>query len=291
MGLPMASRAASAGHRVFAVDVSDVACHAAAAVPGVEIVPSPAAAARRAPIVFTCLPSAEAVRSVYLADAGIAAAARPGLLTCDCSTIDPSVAGSIRAELAAKGTRHLDAPIFGSPQQARDGQVFFAVSGSLADMAVIAPALEAMGRGHRHVGGDGTACTIKALQNGLGMSHAAACGEVLALCRRLGLDVMSFIDVVVEARGLGCSKYFEEYARTAAQGSDSGSGRLYIGAKDAALARDLARHASLDLPILAATADAFAAAMEAGWAQAEFTAVSRIIERRSKNSEGSRGGE
>ena len=38
---------------------------------------------------------------------------------------------------------------------------------------------------HRHVGGDGTACTIKALQNGLGMSYAAACGEVLALCRRL----------------------------------------------------------------------------------------------------------
>ena len=105
--------------------------------------------------------------------------------TRDCSTIDPSVAGSIRAELAAKGAHHLDAPIFGSPQQARDGQVFFAVSGCAADVAVIAPALEAMGRGHRHVGGDGTACTIKALQNGLGMSYAAACGEVLALCRRL----------------------------------------------------------------------------------------------------------
>ena len=104
---------------------------------------------------------------------------------------------------------------------------------------------------------------------------------------------MSFIDVVVEARGLGCSKYFEEYARTAAKGGDSGSGRLYIAAKDAALARDLARHASLDLPILASTADAFAAAMEAGWAEAELTAVSRIIERRSRgseNGEGSRGG-
>ena len=280
MGLPMATNAANAGHRVFAVDTAGAACHAAAAVPGIEVAPSPAVAARRAPIVFTCLPSTDAVRSVYLGDAGIAASARPGLLTCDCSTIDPSVARSIRDELEARGARHLDAPIFGAPQHAQEAQVFFAVSGSESDLAVIAPVLETMSRGHRYVGGDGTACTIKALQNGLGMVHAAATGEVLALCRRLGLDVMTFIDVVVEAGGIGCSKYFEDYARPAAEGSDSGSGRLYIGAKDAALARDLARRASLGLPILEASADAFAAAMEAGWAEEEFTAVSRIIERR-----------
>ena len=280
MGLPMATNAANAGHRVFAVDIADAACRAAAAVPGIEIEPSPAVAARRAPVVFTCLPSTDAVRSVYLGDAGIAASARPGLLTCDCSTIDPSVGGAIRDQLEAQGARHLDAPIFGSPQQAQEAQVFFAVSGRESDLAVIAPVLATMGRGHRYVGGDGTACTIKALQNGLGTVHAAATGEVLALCRRLGLDAMTFIDVVVEARGIGCSKYFEDYARPAAEGVDSGSGRLYIAAKDAALARDLARRASLGLPILEAAADAFAAAMESGWGEEEFTAVTRVMERR-----------
>ncbi len=280
MGLPMATNAANAGHRVLAVDIAGAACRAATTVPGIEVVPSPAEAARRAPVVFTCLPSSDAVRTVYLGDGGIAASARPGLLTCDCSTIDPSVARSVRDALEAHGARHLDAPIFGSPQQAREAQVFFAVSGRESDLAAIAPVLETMSRGHRYVGGDGTACTIKALQNGLGTVHAAATGEVLALCRRLGLDVMTFIDIVVEARGIGLSKYFEDYARHAAQGSDSGSGRLYIGAKDAALASGLARQASLGLPILEAAADAFAAAMEAGWAEEEFTAVSRIIERR-----------
>ena len=282
MGLPMATNAANAGHRVFAVDTGGAACRAAAQVPGIEIVPSPAAAARRAPVVFTCLPSADAVRTVYLGDGGIVASARAGLLTCDCSTIDPSLANSIRDALEPRGAHHLDAPIFGSPQQAREGQVYFAVSGSEPDLVVVAPVLETMSRGHRYVGSAGTAPTIKALQNGLGTVHAAATGEVLALCRRLGLDVMTFIDLVVEARGIGFSKYFEEYARHAAQESDSGSGRLYIGAKDAALARDLAREASLGLPILEAAADAFAAAMEAGLAEEEFTAVSRIIERRAK---------
>lgn len=283
MGLPMATNAANAGHRVFAVDIAGAACRAAAEVPGIEVVPSPAVAARRAPVVFTCLPSADAVRSVYLGDGGIAASARVGLLTCDCSTIDPSLARSIRDELEPHGARHLDAPIFGSPQQAREAQVFFAVSGSETDLAVISPVLETMSRGHRYVGGDGTASTIKALQNGLGTVHAAATGEVLALCRRLGLDVTTFIDVVVEARGIGLSKYFEDYARHAAEGSDSGSGRLYIGAKDAALARDLAREASLGLPILEAAADAFAAAMEAGCAEEEFTAVSRVVESRARD--------
>ena len=282
MGLPMATNAANAGHRVFAVDIAGAASRAAAEVPGIEVVPSPAVAARRAPVVFTCLPSADAVRAVYLGDGGIAASARPGLLTCDCSTIDPSLARSIRDELEPHGVRHLDVPIFGSPQQAREAQVFFAVSGSESDLAVISPVLETMSRGHRYVGGDGTASTIKALQNGLGTVHAAATGEVLVLCRRLGLDVMTFIDIVVEARGIGLSKYFEDYARHAAEGSDSGSGRLYIGAKDAALARDLARQASLGLPIVEAAADAFTAAMEAGLAEEEVTAVSRIIESRAR---------
>ena len=280
MGLPMATHAADAGHRVFSVDISDAARRAARAVPGIEVVPTPAAAAARAPIVVTCLPSAEAVRSVYLGDAGIAASARPGLLTCDCSTIHPAVAGAIRDGLEAHGARHLDAPIFGVPQQAREATIFFAVSGRASDVAVIAPVLETMSRGHRYVGGDGTACTVKALQNGLGNAHAVATGEVLALCSRLGLDVAAFVDVVIEARGLGCSQYFEAYARTAAEGRDSGGGRLYIGAKDAALARDLARQASLELPVLEAAAAAFAAAMEAGMADEEFTAVSRVIERR-----------
>ena len=282
MGLPLATNAANAGHRVFAVDVAEGACRAAAEVSGIEVVPSPAVAARRTHVVFTCLPSADAVRTVYLGNDGIAASARAGLLTCDCSTIDPSVARSIRDAIEPHGARHLDAPIFGSPRQAREAQVFFAVSGRESDLAVVAPVLETMSRGHRYVGGDGTASTIKALQNGLGMVHAAATGEVLALCRRLGLDVMAFIDVVVEARGIGLSRYFEDYARHAAQGSDSGSGRLYIGAKDAALARDLARRTSLGLPILEAAADAFAAAMEAGLAEEEVTAVSRIIESRAR---------
>ena len=285
MGLPMATNAANAGHRVFAVDIAGDARRTAAAIPGIEVAPSPAVAAERANVVITCLPSAHAVRSVYLGDAGVAASARAGLVTCDCSTVDPSVARSIRDGLEARGARHLDAPIFGSPQQAEEAQVFFAVSGRESDLAVIAPVLATMSRGHRYVGGDGTACTIKALQNGLGLVHAAATGEVLALCRRLGLDVMRFIDVVVEARGIGCSKYFEDYAKPAAEGTDSGSGRLYIAAKDAALARDLAREACLALPILEAAADAFAAAMEAGWGEEEFTAVSRLIETRAGEGE------
>ena len=124
------------------------------------------------------------------------------------------------------GARHLDAPIFGSPQQACEAQVFFAVSGHESDLAVIAPVLETMSRGHRYVGGDGAACTVKALQNGLGLVHAVATAEVLGLCRRLGLDVKTFIDVVVEARGLGCSPYFEGLRST-------GFRRLRLGQRPA----------------------------------------------------------
>ena len=64
MRLPMAANAANAGHRVFAVDTADASCRAAAAVSGIEVAPSPAVAASRAPVVFTCLPSADAWQGV-----------------------------------------------------------------------------------------------------------------------------------------------------------------------------------------------------------------------------------
>ena len=72
-------------------------------------------------------------------------------------------------------------------------------------------------------------------------------------------------------------------------GGDSGSGRLYIGAKDAAQARDLARRASLELPVLEAAETAGAVP---GWSDGNLAhicadrlhgrSMSRIDERPSR---------
>ncbi|GMQ96170.1 MAG: 3-hydroxyisobutyrate dehydrogenase [Gammaproteobacteria bacterium] len=280
MGLPMVANLARAGYATVAYDVDSAAAAHAAALTGVNVVASPAEVAQRARVLFTCLPTADAVQAAYLDRDGVAHAGASGLITCDCSTTTPEVARSLHEELGSFGIHHLDAPILGTPQQAQKTQIFFAVSGEETQVANIAPYLRAMGRGYRYVGGPGLAHTVKILQNGLGHAYAAVTAEILALCQRLDMDIPTFIGVVKEARALGWSVYFDTYAAAAASGEDTGGGRLHISAKDTALVRDLASEARLPTPILQETALVFAEAMKAGWAGEEFTAVSRIAAQR-----------
>ena len=108
--------------------------------------------------------------------------------------------------------------------KAKEGDVFFAVSGEEAYVGAVAPFLEAMGRGYRYVGSTGIAHTMKILQNGIGMGHAALTAEVLVACEQLGLDTDSFIGLVMEAKGLGLSVFFERYAKALVTGEKTNAG-------------------------------------------------------------------
>lgn len=283
MGLPMVENLSKAGFSVSALDLKSGICSEAAALSGVDVAESPADVAGQAPVVFTCLPSAGAVHAVYSGEDGIAAGSEPGLVTCDCSTMAPEVSRSLAREMGKAGIHHLDAPIFGIPKQAQSGDVFFGVSGNETHVGDIAPFLEAMGRGYRYVGESGIAHTMKILQNGLGMGHAALTSEVLVTCERLGVDTEVFIDLVKQAQGLGLSVFFDRYATALVTGEKTNAGLLPVSAKDTALARDLAHDVGLRAPILEETAAVFQEAVANGWADEEFTIVSRIARQRRKD--------
>src|SRR5262249_8809357 len=84
MGGPMATNLAKASVPLAVYDVNQATREALAQLPGVLVDPSPAAVASHASVVFTCLPNDAIVREVYLGSGGIAAGARPGVITCDC---------------------------------------------------------------------------------------------------------------------------------------------------------------------------------------------------------------
>ncbi|MBL8382939.1 MAG: NAD(P)-dependent oxidoreductase [Burkholderiales bacterium] len=278
MGLPMAANLARAGVPAFGCDASPAARERAAGVAGLTLADSPAAMARECDVVFTCLPSVDAVRAVYEGTDGLIAAARPGLVTADCSTIDSDMARGLARSMAARGAAHIETLLVGRPPDSAAAQLYFVVSGDPAVAERIAPLLAHMGRAWRHVGASGAANTIKILQNGLGYVYALATAEALALARARGVDVDAFIEVVKQGGGIGWSKYFDLHAAGVAAARDEGWGRLYIAAKDTdALSRETAA-AGLDLPIFAATDAEYRKAVDAGLAEAEFTAVARMLE-------------
>src|SRR5262245_61266184 len=86
MGMPMAANLAKAGVATSGCDADEAARDRARGVAGLSLAASPAAMARACDVIFTCLPSVEAVEAVYRGPDGLVSAARPGLITAECST-------------------------------------------------------------------------------------------------------------------------------------------------------------------------------------------------------------
>src|ERR1041384_1150900 len=129
MGLPMAQNLIKAGHSVQGFDVTKsqvetLAKSGGAAVPNVK------AAVSGAEIVITMLPAGQHVRDVYLGADGVLAAAAPGTLLIDSSTIDVESARAVAAAADQKGLPMLDAPVSGGVGGAQAGTLTLIVDGS-----------------------------------------------------------------------------------------------------------------------------------------------------------------
>lgn len=283
MGLPLARLLASAADEVAVHDVRSAPLEAARASAGISSVRSAGNLAASCEIVFTCLPSPEAIRSVYLGEEGLIHSARAGLIVCELSTSSPELCAELHRALALRGAAYVEAMMIGPPAAAAAREVFFIASGDAALEPRVAPALTAMGRGFRWVGGIGSASRAKLLHNALGMIHAVAACEVLGLCLKIGVDPDAFVEIVRESpksRGIGYSTFFGMHAADIVHGRRSGAGKLYIAAKDTALACSLGASVTYPTPLLDVAAAAFDEAVRAGWGEREFTAVAEVIEHR-----------
>lgn len=123
MGGPMAANLVKAGHRVLGFDLVPELLATAAAT-GAEPAVSAAAAAAEADVVITMLPAGAHVLALY-GEGGLLAAARPGTLFVDCSTIDVADARAAHEAAGAAGHRSLDAPVSGGVVGAQAASLTF----------------------------------------------------------------------------------------------------------------------------------------------------------------------
>ena len=280
MGGPMAANLAKAGVPLVVYDASAAAATAAGKQPGVSVAGSPGDVAARVTVLFTALPNDDIVRAVYLGPGGVAAGARPGLVTCDCSTVSPEATVEVAAGLTARGVVHMDTPMLGSQPQAVSGEIFFIVGGDRDKLATIKPYLDIMGRLHMYVGPSATGNRVKLLHNGLGAVVAVAVAETLATCVQSGVDPRVFDDVVRNGGGMAFGTYFDRRVRRMLDGDFSPTFAAELMLKDAGLALDLARSAKVPTPILEETKRTFAEAVAGGWGKEDFSAVTHVIEQR-----------
>jgi len=280
MGGPMAGNLAKAGVPLVVYDASSAAAAAVAKQSGVTVATSPSDVASRVAVLFTCLPNDDIVRAVYLGGNGIAAGARPGLITCDCSTVSPEATLDVAAAVKARGVVHMDTPMLGSQPQAVSGEIFFIVGGERDALATIRPYLDIMGRLHMYVGASATGNRVKLLHNGLGAAVAVAVAETLATCVQSGVDPYVFDEVVRNGGGMAFGTYFDRRVRRMLDGDFSPTFAVELMLKDVGLALALARSAKVPTPILEETQRTFGEAVAGGWGKEDFSAVTHVIEKR-----------
>ncbi|HEY4226589.1 MAG TPA: 3-hydroxyisobutyrate dehydrogenase [Pseudolysinimonas sp.] len=203
MGRPMAVNLIAAGHTVSGFDVFEGARDAASEA-GVSIAESAAEVAREADVVITMLQNGSQVHEVYRgADGtdGVLAAARPGTLFIDSSTIAVEDAIEAHRFAVAAGHRNVDAPVSGGVVGATAGTLALMVGGSAQDFASAEPVLAAVGKRIVHCGAPGAGQAAKVCNNMILAISMIGVSEAFVLGEKLGLTDQALFDVASQASG------------------------------------------------------------------------------------------
>lgn len=276
MGAPMAASLRRAGHEMTVFNRTRERAEAFAAEHGATVAATPAEAAARAEAVFTMVVDGAQVRALLLGDDGVAAAAAPGTLCVDTSTIAPAEAREVGAALTERGLRFVDAPVTGSSPRARDATLTIMAGGAPEDVARARPLLEAMGSLVLHVGELGQGQMLKLVNNAVAASHAAVLAQALVAARATGVDLDALVQVM--RAGSGGSAMLELKAGPMLAHDWSTLFKTEHMLKDLRLCLDAAQDAGVPFPAAAATRDALVAAVGRGHAEDDFASVLEVYE-------------
>ncbi|MGV8897471.1 MAG: 3-hydroxyisobutyrate dehydrogenase [Rhodoglobus sp.] len=198
MGGPMAANLVRAGHAVTGFDpVPSALEHAKSN--GVSIATDGVSAVVGADVVITMFPGGAHVLGAYRD--GLLAAASPGTLFIDSSTIDVHDAIDAAALAVAAGHRAIDAPVSGGVVGAEAGTLTFMVGADDEDFALAEPILSIMAGRVVHCGASGAGQAAKVCNNMiLGISMIAV-SEAFVLGEKLGLSNQALFDVASTASG------------------------------------------------------------------------------------------
>lgn len=200
MGAPMVANLVKAGHEVHAFDlVPDLL--AAVEKEGASAANSAADAVSDAGVVISMLPSASAVRDLYLGDDAILSRIPSQALIIDCSTIDADTSREVAAAADVAGRTMIDAPVSGGVGGARAGTLTFICGGPQAAVDQARPVLECMGAHAFRAGDSGAGQLAKICNNMLLAVHMIGTAEALQMGVDHGLDPAVLSEIMQASSG------------------------------------------------------------------------------------------
>ncbi len=261
MGFPMAGHLKNAGHSVTVFNRSrEKADKWAVQHESALVASSPAAAARDAELVITCVGNDDDLREVILGPEGVIATLPAGGILIDHTTASAKIARELNQRLAEKALGFIDAPVSGGQQGAISGQLSIMCGGDPAVFEKVLPVISVYARQAMLLGPVGSGQLTKMVNQICiaGLIQGLAEGVQFAL--NAGLDAEAVFDVI--SKGAAQSWQMVNRHKTMIEGQFEHGFAVDWMRKDLAICMEEARLNGSHLPV-AALVDQFYSEVQA----------------------------
>ena len=236
---------------------------------------SPKMMAQNCEVILTALPSAAALRDVCFGWEGLATGFKNGGIVMDLGVTDPVETVALAKELDTHGVKLVDAPAFGTPDAAKEGQLTLLVGGDDAVVERCRPILDKLAAKVIRTGATGSAQAAGAIADYLRAVRLLAASEAIRLGAHFGFDAGTLLNVSDMLGGAEVPKVLasDVATRRFKTGLQLGVLRANVG-----LASQLASRAGLVLPLLDATSGAWSDAEARLGYGADHSAIIKWLE-------------
>jgi 3-hydroxyisobutyrate dehydrogenase len=275
-GSRVAMRLLWSGHHTLQVyDVIDITARLFCNDFGAMAAGSPKMMSQACNVVITVLPSADELREVCFGWEGLGKGFPGGGVVIDLGVTDPLQTIEIARDLKTRGIDFIDAPAFGTRDDAKQGTLSLVVGGEDAAIELCRPVLDTLGSKILRAGAVGSAQAAMALVDFQRGAAILAASEAIRLGQHFGFTAGELLAITEVLGGDDVSRTLREEVASRRFGSGAPLGILR---RNLDLAGRLAQAASLQSPLLAATEAAWAEAEERiGWG-ADYTSIIRWLE-------------
>ena len=198
IGLPISENLIKSGYRVLGYRRSSLAdFEKLGGVPA----KSPADIGAQTDIVFSCVPSTEAMDEVVHGPHGLIHSARPGQIIVELGSHPVPDKEKHVAPLAKKGAAFIDGEVSGTPGMVSARKAVIYLGGDAAACKKLEPVIKGFADLSLYFGPFGAASKVKLVNNLLVAINIAATAEAMALGLKAGVDVDLMIKAIASGSG------------------------------------------------------------------------------------------
>ena len=275
MGKPMALNLIKAGYPVAVLNTNKAANVLIEA--GATAFDTIKSLAENSDIIITMLPDSPDVEKVVLGDDGVLSGIQKGALLIDMSSIAPSTARNIFAEMQQKGVEALDAPVSGGQVGAEAATLSIMVGGTEKAFNEALLLFQAMGKNIVHIGEAGAGQTTKICNQMIVGMTIQAVGEAFTLASKAGVNLEKMREVLLG--GFAQSRILDLHGQRIIDRNFKPGFKIKLHSKDLKLALQASKEYDVALKGTAQVAATMKAAIENGNGELDHSGIVLQIEK------------